>query len=53
MREEAIAMTSMQWIGVAIIVLILAFGWFAFRQGTKVKPEDRNSRGGLPPGAAS
>ena len=33
-------MTSTQWVGVAIIALVLAFGWFAFRQGTKVKPEE-------------
>jgi hypothetical protein len=46
-------MTPAQWIGVAGIALILAFGWFAFRQGMKVKPEERDSRGGLPPGAAS
>jgi len=45
-------MTSTQLIGAAIIALILAFGWFAVRQGTKIKPEkDKDPFGGMPPGA--
>jgi hypothetical protein len=44
-------MTATQWIGVAIIAILLIFAGFAFRQGMKVKPEkDKNPLGGLPPG---
>jgi hypothetical protein len=44
-------MTTAQWIGIAIIVLLLMFAGFAFRQGMKVKPEkDKDPFGGLPPG---
>jgi hypothetical protein len=44
-------MTGTQWIGVAIIAVLLIFAGFAFRQGMKVKPEkDKNPFGGLPPG---
>jgi hypothetical protein len=46
-------MTTTQLIGAAIFVLLLIFAGFAFRQGMKVKPEDRNIRGGLPPGGAN
>lgn len=45
-------MTSTQLIGAVIIVLTLAFGWFIFRRGMKVRPEERDSRGGLSPGGA-
>jgi hypothetical protein len=46
-------MNSTRLIGAAIIALMLAFGWFAFRQGTKVTPEkDKDPFGGLPPGGA-
>jgi hypothetical protein len=44
-------LTATQWIGVAIIAILLVFAGFAFRQGMKVKPEkDKNPFGGLPPG---
>jgi hypothetical protein len=44
-------MTATQWIGVAIIAILLILAGFAFRQGMKVKPEkDKNPFGGLPPG---
>jgi hypothetical protein len=46
-------MTLTQLIGATVIGLILAFGWFAFRKGTKVKPEEGDRRGGLPPGTTS
>jgi hypothetical protein len=32
-------LTATQWIGVAIIAILLVFAGFAFRQGMKVKPE--------------
>jgi hypothetical protein len=37
-------MTATQWIGVAIIAVLLIFAGFAFRQGMKVKPEKAASR---------
>jgi hypothetical protein len=36
--------------GVAILALLGSFIVFAFRQGMKVKREDRDDMGGLPPG---
>jgi len=41
-------MTSAQWIGLAGVALILALGWFAFRQGMKVKPDSLNQNN-VPP----
>jgi hypothetical protein len=50
LRENtaAYAMTSAQWIGLAGVALILALGWFAFRQGMKVKPDSLNQNN-VPP----
>ena len=38
-------MTTTQLLGVASGLVIVAFVWFAFRQGTRVKPDDRPDRG--------
>ena len=43
-------MSLTQWIGIGAGALVIAFMAFAFLQGMKVKPEDRDGRGGLPPG---
>jgi hypothetical protein len=37
-------------ISLGIFAAVGAFIAFAFRQGQKVKPEDRDHMGGLPPG---
>lgn len=34
-----------QWIGMGAGILLVAFIAFAFRQGMKVKPDDREDRG--------
>ena len=41
-------MTSSQLLGAGILIVIAVFVVFAFRQGLKVKPDDRPDRG--PPG---
>jgi len=38
-------MTSSQWLGAASLLVIVVFIVFAFRQGLKVKPDDRPDRG--------
>jgi hypothetical protein len=38
-------MSLQQWLGIGALILLVAFVWFAFRQGTKVKPDDRPDRG--------
>jgi hypothetical protein len=38
-------MTIQQWLGILAAVLLLGFVFFAFRQGLKVKPDDREDRG--------
>ena len=38
-------MTISQWVGAAGLIVIVAFVVFAFRQGLKVKPDDRPDRG--------
>jgi hypothetical protein len=38
-------MTAQQLIGLLLAIGIAAFVWFAFRQGMKVKPDDREDRG--------
>ena len=40
-------MTTTQFLGLASGLIIVAFVWFAFRQGEKVKPDDRPDRGGV------
>ena len=44
-------MSATQWIGLILLIGVLAVTGLAFRQGMKVKPEDRDGSGGLPPGA--
>jgi hypothetical protein len=45
-------MTSDQLIGVLGLAAVAAVIVFAFRQGTKVKPDSNNTMdGGLPPGS--
>jgi hypothetical protein len=38
-------MSLHQWLGVGAGVLLIGFIVFAFRQGMKVKPDDRPDRG--------
>ena len=38
-------MIQHQWPGILATVLLLAFMIFAFRQGLKVKPDDRQDHG--------
>jgi hypothetical protein len=39
-------MQATQWIGLISGVALVAFIWFAFRQGTKVKPDLNNRNDG-------
>jgi len=43
-------MTLHQWLGIGAILVIVALVWFTFRQGLKVKPDDREDLG---PGVGS
>ena len=38
-------MTLQQWLGAMVGVALIAFLVFAFRQGQKVKPDDRQDKG--------
>ena len=38
-------MSLHQWLGIGAIGLLVAFVWFTFRQGLKVKPDAREDRG--------
>jgi hypothetical protein len=38
-------MSLHQWLGVGAGAVLAAFIWLAFRQGMKVKPDDREDRG--------
>ena len=38
-------MSLHQWLGVGAGIVLIAFIWFAFRQGMKVTPDDREDRG--------
>jgi hypothetical protein len=38
-------MTSDQWIGILTVVALLAFVIFAFRQGLKMRPDNRGDGG--------
>jgi len=44
-------MSATQWIGVGAGILLMGFVVFAFRQGMKVKPDDRGESPppGVPP----
>jgi hypothetical protein len=35
-------MTLHQWLGIAILLLLVGFAFFAFRQGEKVRPSGRD-----------
>jgi cbb3-type cytochrome oxidase subunit 3 len=37
-------MTGQQWLAVGLGILLLAFIWFAFRQGFRVKPDPERKR---------
>src|SRR5262245_23049028 len=50
-RNEVVRMTSAQWIGLAILAVLFVPGGFAFRQGMKVRPEDKDPFSGMPPGS--
>jgi hypothetical protein len=44
-------MSLHQWLGVGAVLVLVAFVVFAFRQGQRVKPDDREDRGpGFVPG---
>jgi hypothetical protein len=43
-------MTPQHWLGIGACVVLVAFVVFAFRQGQRVKPDDREDRG---PGVGS
>ena len=43
-------MSLHQWLGVGAGVVLVAFVVFAFRQGQRVKPDDREDRGPGPGG---
>ena len=43
-------MSLHQWLGVGAVLVLVAFVAFAFRQGQRVKPDDREDRG---PGVGS
>jgi hypothetical protein len=46
-------MSLHQWMALAVGLLLLAFLYFTFMQGMKVKPRAGNPFGGLPPGGAA
>jgi len=41
-------MSLHQWLGVGALGLLVAFVWFTFRQGLKVKPDGRRHDGSGP-----
>jgi hypothetical protein len=40
-------MTLHQWLGIALGLVLVAFIFFAFRQGEKVRPSGRDPNAGL------